>query len=201
MQFVSPPPHWIASLRFQPTKRPQPSSQKPKPKHALPKAAPQPIPSQPSAPAKSTMSDWTSRAEDDQEYYYGGNKRQRGGRKKRKKNPHEPVHVAEDWNAPYDPTWPTNYQEYRHSDEKIREVREWKDHLYRHRMRRSPTRDSDSEDDNRPINRMPRPLHNHHSQEKANCSLRTICTSYQLCASAQSQRCTPTPTGCCPGPA
>ncbi|CAG8021310.1 unnamed protein product [Penicillium salamii] len=143
-----------ASLRFQPTKRPQQSTQRSKPK---PKVAPQPTPNQPSVPVKTTMADWTSREEDDQEYYGGnnGNKRQRGGRKKRKKNPHEQVHVAEDWDAPYDPTWPTNYQEYRNSDEKIREVQEWKDLLYRHRMRRSPTMDSDSDDD-RPTNRMRR---------------------------------------------
>ncbi|CAG8005850.1 unnamed protein product [Penicillium olsonii] len=141
-----------ASLRFQPTKRPQQASQKPKPKHAFPKAAPQPTPNQPSVSVKSTVADWTSREEDDHEYY-AGNKRQRGGRKKRKKNPHEQVHVAEDWDAPYDPTWPTNYQEYRHSDEKISEVREWKDHLYRHRMRRSPTQDSDSEGDAQPTNK------------------------------------------------
>ncbi|KAJ5342050.1 hypothetical protein N7541_011174 [Penicillium brevicompactum] len=132
-----------ASLRFQPTKRPQLASQKAKAKHTLPKAAPQPTPNQPSVPPKSTISDWTSRQDDDE--YYLENKRPRGGRKKRKKNPHEPVHVAEDWNAPYDPTWPTSYPEYRDGDEKVREVREWKDHLYK--RKRSPTGDSDSEDE------------------------------------------------------
>lgn len=94
-------------------------------------------------PSKSTITDWTSREDDDE--YYAENKRPRGGRKKRKKNPHEQVYVAEDWNAPYDPTWPTSYPEYRDGDEKVREVREWKDHLYN--RKRSPTVDSDSEDE------------------------------------------------------
>jgi splicing factor 45 len=98
------------------------------------------------------MADWTSRGDDDHEYY-AGIKRQRGGRKKRKKNPHEQVRIEENWDAVYDPTLPTGYHEYRHSDEKIREVREWKDRLYRHRMKRSQSRDSD-EDYDRPANRM-----------------------------------------------
>jgi splicing factor 45 len=104
-------------------------------------------------PAKSTVADWVSREDDDHEYI-SSTKRQRGGRKKRKKNPHEQVQAAEDWDMPYDPTLPTDYWQYRRSDEKILEVREWKDHLYRHRMKRSPSRDSDSEDYDRPANSM-----------------------------------------------
>ncbi|KAJ5915074.1 hypothetical protein N7454_011186 [Penicillium verhagenii] len=142
-----------ASLRFQPTKRPQLAAQKTKPKPALPKAI-QPNASQPSAsastsaPIKSTLADWA--AEDD-DYGYVGEKRQRGGRKKRKKN-HEPHEVPQNWDDIYDPSRPNNYEEYRHSDEKILEVREWKDRLYAHRMRRSPSRDSDSDDYDRPMN-------------------------------------------------
>ncbi|KAJ5745413.1 hypothetical protein N7520_010595 [Penicillium odoratum] len=140
-----------ASLRFQPTKRPQLSAQKTKPKPALPKA-PQPNPgnSAPAtAPVKSTLADW---AGEDDDYGYVGEKRQRGGRKKRKKN-QEPREVPQNWDDIYDPSRPNNYEEYRLSDEKILEVREWKDRLYAHRMRRSPSRDSDSDDYDRPMNR------------------------------------------------
>ncbi|KAJ5149462.1 hypothetical protein N7448_001040, partial [Penicillium atrosanguineum] len=107
-----------ASLRFQPTKRPQFANQKPKPKPTLPKAAP-PGPGQASnsaAPMKSSLADWAGTEDDD----YG---------------------------------LPNNYEQYRHGDEKILEVREWKDRLYAHRMKRSLSRDSDSDDYDRPVNR------------------------------------------------
>lgn len=61
--------------------------------------------------------------------------------------------VMQNWDDIYDPSRPNNYEEYRHSDEKILEVREWKDRLYAHRMKRSLTPDSDSDYD-RPMNRM-----------------------------------------------
>ncbi|KAJ6031190.1 hypothetical protein N7540_001922 [Penicillium herquei] len=144
-----------ASLRFQPTKRPQLSTQKPKPKPVLPKAAPPTTTNQPSslaaAPAKSTLADWAA-TEDDDFGYYVGEKRQRGGRKKRKKD-REPHAVPQNWDDIYDPSRPNNYEEYRHSDEKILEVRDWKDRLYAHKMRRSPSVDSDSDDYDRPMNR------------------------------------------------
>ncbi|KAJ5176324.1 uncharacterized protein N7482_002201 [Penicillium canariense] len=143
-----------ASLRFQPTKRPQ-LNQKPKPKPTLPKAGLPPGVTQASnsagGPAKSTLADWAATEEDDLDYYMG-EKRQRGGRKKRKKN-REPQMAMQNWDDIYDPSRPNNYEEYRHSDEKILEVREWKDRLYAHRMKRSPTPDSDSDDYDRPMNR------------------------------------------------
>lgn len=121
----------------------------------LSKAAPQqgaaqnsaPVP----APAKSSLADWAG-TEDDDFGYYMGEKRQRGGRKKRKKN-RETQETEVNWDDIYDPSRPTNYEMYRHSDEKIQEVREWKDRLYAHRMRRSLSRDSDSDDYDRPMNR------------------------------------------------
>lgn len=78
--------------------------------------------------------------------YYAGS-RQRAGRKKRKKNKDHPQQIQHDWDDIYDPSRPNNYEEYKHSDEKIREVREWKDLLYRHRMKskRTSTYDSDSD--------------------------------------------------------
>ena len=41
------------------------------------------------------------------------------------------------------------YEEYKNSDEKILEVREWKDRLYAHRMARQRSTESDSDSDGR----------------------------------------------------
>jgi splicing factor 45 len=97
---------------------------------------------------KSTLADWTATGDDDDVngFYGGGEKRQRGGRKKRKKNREEHA-VAQDWDDIYDPSRPNSYDEYKHSDEKIREVREWKDRLYAHKMARRHSSDRDSEDE------------------------------------------------------
>ncbi|KAJ5963517.1 uncharacterized protein N7479_003393 [Penicillium vulpinum] len=141
-----------ASLRFQPPKRPQLSAQKPKPKHTLPKAIAQPQPSanQASVPTKSTLADWTTIEDDD--YEYAREKRQRGGRKKRKKN-HE-TDVVQNYDDFYESFRPTSHAQYRYADEKINEVREWKDRIYAHVRKRSPSRFSDSEDYDRPKMRM-----------------------------------------------
>jgi splicing factor 45 len=94
------------------------------------------------------LADWTNTEED---VYYEREKAQRGGRKKRKKNREEQMQM-QDWDDIYDPTRPNNYEEYKHSDEKIREVREWKDRLYAHRMvRKSSEKDSDSEEEYKPV--------------------------------------------------
>lgn len=147
-------------MRFQPTKRPQ-LPQKHKAKISFPKPPPPPDNSnQNSAPTtsasntarppiKSTLADWTATADDDDvNGFYGGEKRQRGGRKRRKKNREEHV-VAQDWDDIYDPTRPNNYEEYRLSEEKIREVREWKDRLYAHRKARRASSDMDSDEEDR----------------------------------------------------
>ncbi|KAE8310921.1 hypothetical protein BDV41DRAFT_566208 [Aspergillus transmontanensis] len=90
--------------------------------------------------------------EDDVNDFYAGPKRQRGGRKKRKKNK-DTREFAQDWDDIYDPSRPNSYEEYKHSDEQISEVREWKDRLYAHRIVRSPSRDSYSDEDyGRPMN-------------------------------------------------
>ena len=147
----------VAALRFQPTKRPQLSSQKAKSKSAFPKPnttlSNEPANSPISLNAgrlqpKSTLADWTATREDDDVsgYYGGGEKRQRGGRKKRKKT-REEYAVTQDWDDIYDPSRPNSYDEYKHSDEKIREVREWKDRLYAHRMARKHSSDRYSEDE------------------------------------------------------
>ncbi|KAL4956590.1 hypothetical protein BDW69DRAFT_79782 [Aspergillus filifer] len=138
------------ALRFQPTKRPLLATQKPKPKPTLPKAAPL-VPA--AAPVKSTLADWAATEEDDINGFYAGPKRQRGGRKKRKKN-REAQEFVQNWDDIYDPSRPNIYEEYKHSDEQISEVREWKDRLYAHRMARSPSRDSYSDEEyDRPMNR------------------------------------------------
>ncbi|KAJ5542140.1 hypothetical protein N7461_008143, partial [Penicillium sp. DV-2018c] len=132
-----------AALRFQPTRRPQLSAPKSKPRQ-LPKAAPQPQPSakQASVPAKSTLADWTGL--DDDDYAYTREKRQRGGRKKRKK--HVETQVYQNWDGLYDPHRPSNYEQYRESDQRYDQPREWKDYMYAHRSKRSLSRDSDSDD-------------------------------------------------------
>ncbi|KAM0797497.1 hypothetical protein BDR22DRAFT_892343 [Usnea florida] len=145
-----------ASLRFQPTKRPYLSAQKTKSKSSTAKiptvaastSQSDGIPSESAnvtarLPAKTTLADWTAEGEDnDFNGLYGGEKRQRGGRKKRKKNKEE-SHIPQNWDDIYDPSRPNNYEDYKHSDERIMEIREWKDKLYAHRS--SKRRESDSE--------------------------------------------------------
>ena len=98
----------------------------------------------PKAPVKSTLADWTADGDDDINGFYGVEKRQRGGRKKRKKNKEE-TNVPQNWDDIYDPSRPNSYEEYKNSDEKISEIREWKDRLYAHRMARQRSSDSESE--------------------------------------------------------
>jgi splicing factor 45 len=110
---------------------------------------PAPGPPQPVV-SKTTIDDWAATPDEDE--WYHGEKRQRGGRKKRKKNKEVAV-VEHNWDDIYDPSRPNSYEEYKHSEEKIFEVREWKDILYRHRMRsRSSSRGASSEA-GRPTNR------------------------------------------------
>ena len=148
--------HPTAALRFQPTKRPQLSAQKSKPKPPV-QRTPAPVTAskiesnnteptnaatRPSA--KTTLADWTAEGEEnDINGFYGGEKRQRGGRKKRKKNKEE-SHVPQNWDDIYDPSRPNSYEDYKHSDEKITEMREWKNKLYAHRITKRCNSDSDS---------------------------------------------------------
>ncbi|KAK1770891.1 hypothetical protein QBC33DRAFT_526078, partial [Phialemonium atrogriseum] len=151
------------ALRFQPIRRPQVKQAKAKtgfPK-ALPAgvrgAAPAPTPAAPATvpptqQPKSTLADWAAIEED--EYIYNaaaGEKRQRGGRRKKKKFDNQPIET--DWDELYDPARPTNVEEYLRSDERIREIQDWKAVLYAHRRRREPSYDSEmgsDEEDRRP---------------------------------------------------
>ncbi|OJD12285.1 hypothetical protein AJ78_07097 [Emergomyces pasteurianus Ep9510] len=145
-----------ASLRFQPTKRPQLASQKAKTKPGVPKAPAVGSTAGISAvagitttkpPAKTSLADWATAADDDDvNGFYGGEKRQRGGRKRRKKNRDEET-TLQNWDDIYDPSRPNSYEAYRHSEEKIREVREWKDRLYAHRMARRTSSDLGSDEE------------------------------------------------------
>lgn len=99
-------------------------------------------------PAKTTLAEWTEKDDEDVNGFYQGEKRQRGGKRKRKNNNNREEHVViQDWDDIYDPTRPNSYEEYKHSDEKVREVREWKDRLYAHRMARKASSDKDSDEE------------------------------------------------------
>lgn len=93
---------------------------------------------------KSTLSDWAAEKEDGA--FYPAEKRQRGGRKKRRKT--KETTIVHNWDDIYDPSRPNSYEEYQNSDEKILEIREWKDRLYMHRIKnRSGSMDSSSSGD------------------------------------------------------
>lgn len=140
------------AFQFQPIRRPQTKQAKAKPSFpkAIPKApaAPTSASVAPSSIPKSTLADWAATEED--EWRYGtGEKRQRGGRKKKKKQQYQEVET--DWDEIYDPTRPTNVDEYMKSDEKIDEVRQWKALLYRHRKSKNDSDiSSDEDEDSRP---------------------------------------------------
>ena len=62
--------------------------------------------------------------------------------------------MVQNWDDIYDPSRPNNYEEYKHSDEKLREVREWKDRLYAHRIARESSSRADSEEEERSRSRI-----------------------------------------------
>ena len=133
------------SLRFQPIRRPQ-AKQQNKPKATFPKPVAKPagstLPTTAAPPQqKSTLADWAA-TEDDGWQYNAVEKRQRGGRKKKRRKQEEQMET--DWDELYDPSKPTNVEEFLRSDEKVAEVREWKNQLYAHRAK---DRDDDISDD------------------------------------------------------
>ncbi|CAH0053032.1 unnamed protein product [Clonostachys solani] len=147
----TPRPPADPSLRFQPIRRPQ-AKQANKPKQSFPKviskptgepAATEPQAAVGAAVPKSTLADWAA-TEDDEWLYGTGEKRQRGGRKRKKRK--QEYQAQTDWEELYDPSKPTNIDEYVRSDEKIDEVRDWKALLYRHRRKPVDSDSSDAED-------------------------------------------------------
>ncbi|KAF9781949.1 hypothetical protein IL306_012564 [Fusarium sp. DS 682] len=146
------------ALRFQPIRRPQVKQAKSKPAFPKPAVPKQAVTSAIPAPAqpKTTLADWAATEED--EWMYGmGEKRQRGGRKKKKKRQQEEFET--NWDDIYDPTRPTNVEEYLHSDEKVQEVRDWKALLYKHRRKRDESDLSDEDEETRhvPLNQFAPP--------------------------------------------
>ncbi|EAA31573.2 hypothetical protein GE21DRAFT_8353 [Neurospora crassa] len=95
---------------------------------------------------RSTLADWV--ATEDDEYLYSGsnNRRERGGRRKKKKK-NDDRQVETNWDELYDPARPTNVEEYLRSDERIREIRDWKAVLYAHRRKRRDSFDSRRSDE------------------------------------------------------
>ncbi|KAK3942239.1 hypothetical protein QBC46DRAFT_380370 [Diplogelasinospora grovesii] len=162
-----------AALRFQPIRRPQVKQAHNKPKApGRPKVTSATVPAAagaagtpPAQPARSTLADW--QATEDDEYLYGtGDKqrRERGGRRKKKKKRMDDEPLETDWDELYDPARPTNVEEYLRSEERIREVREWKALLYAHRRRRRGSSydsdmgsDREDEEDRRPTNQFAPP--------------------------------------------
>lgn len=148
----------LATLRFQPTKRPQLSSQKPKLKPTSQRAGLPPLahtktpdisapddlyPASRTQP-KSTLADWTAEPELGEDGgFYNLEKRQRGGRKRRKKNL-EDSQALHNWDDIYDPSRPNTFEDYKQSDEKMLELRDWKDKLYAHRIASSSQSDGES---------------------------------------------------------
>lgn len=87
--------------------------------------------------AKPTLADFAATIDEDAMYYGTGEPKRKRKKKKKKDEP-----VETDWDELYDPARPTNVEEYLRSDERIREVREWKDKvLYRHKLQRQSSRD------------------------------------------------------------
>lgn len=182
-----------AALQFQPIRRPQ--VKQPKPKSAFPKTIPKPTTdpitttaatgTPQSVPHQSTLADWVATEED--EWMYGvGEKRQRGGRKKKRRKQDEQFET--DWDEMYDPSRPTNVDEFLKSDEKVAEVQEWKGLLYRHRKKPVESDISDSEDEGTRAAPSSKPTHVTTLRNQSNiicCYYRPICSAYflQLCAS------------------
>ena len=185
-----------ASLRFQPTKRPQIATQKPKVKAPFPKSIPPAASVAPTAaassipsgniakaPPKTSLADWTANDDDeDINGFYGGEKRQRGGRKKRKKNKEE-SHIPQNWDDIYDPSRPNSYEEYKNSDEKVREVREWKDKLYAHRIARQRSDYTDSDDDARSRPQMNSMFPHRHCRRAMLTIRRSVCAATNVICS------------------
>lgn len=130
-------------------------------------------------PEKTSIADWAAAGSDDE--WNAPEKRQRGGRKKRKKKD-GPAEVIQNWDDIYDPSRPNSYEGYKHSEEKIMEVREWKDLLYRHRMRTQSSR-SESEQSEKLLNRK-RALTWHITADPSS----TFCASHVLRAAVKPQR-------------
>ncbi|KAJ6164204.1 hypothetical protein N7470_002876 [Penicillium chermesinum] len=115
-----------------------------------------PLPGTNPAP-KRTFSEWTSKEEDDLYAYNASEKHQRGGRKQRRKKNREkenrePEYTPQNPDKIYDPTRFTDPRQHKRSEEKIREIHDWKDHLHAHQMGSPESEDLDMPDSAQPKN-------------------------------------------------
>ncbi|KAF9637396.1 hypothetical protein BFW01_g8292 [Lasiodiplodia theobromae] len=155
-----------SALRFQPTKRPQIQSQK-KTKPAFPKPAtpaqsssspdPQAVAAKSTAapgivalaanpPSKASLADFIG-DDDDNGFYAASQPRERGGRKNKKKKKKNYEAQEQNWDDIYDPSRPNDYNQYKGSEEQMREIAEWKDLLYRHKSLRELSNENPESDD------------------------------------------------------
>ena len=177
------------ALLFQPIRRPQTKAAKPK--AGFPKTIPSTstIPSTTAAPQpqKNTLAEWAA-TEDDEWKYGPTEKHQRGGRKKKKRKQQE--FLETNWDDIYDPSRPTDLEEYLRSDEKVAEIREWKTLLYRHRKLPPDSDVSSDNDDTRPsaLSKSLRDIPNY-SRQTDHC--RSICASslIRLCSTPNLSSC------------
>ncbi|KAF3917493.1 hypothetical protein ABW21_db0204310 [Orbilia brochopaga] len=97
---------------------------------------------------RSTLEDWaTNDNGDDVNGFYTSGLRQRGGRKRRRKNKEKESEISsQSWDDIYDPARPNLYEEYKESEERDSEIREWHDRLYgRRRVFSSDESDDEGE--------------------------------------------------------
>jgi len=103
---------------------------------------------------KTSLNDWahTGNSDDDVNGFYASKEKERDRRRKKRRKNKEAEFEPVDWDDIYDPARPSNYEEYRDGDEKIREMDEWRDRLYGQKYGRDGARsdEGDSEDDYRP---------------------------------------------------
>ncbi|KAF8453482.1 hypothetical protein BGX38DRAFT_1177215 [Terfezia claveryi] len=166
-----------AALRFQPTKRPQVNQTKSKPKISMKPVGPAAVTAnaitetatvtatatatiEPARPVvKTSLNDWahTGNSDDDVNGFYASKEKERDRRRKKRRKNKEAEFEPVDWDDIYDPARPSNYEEYRDGDEKIREMDEWRDRLYGKKYGRERARsdEGDSEDDYRPTMNQP----------------------------------------------
>ncbi|KAJ9619540.1 hypothetical protein H2203_008319 [Taxawa tesnikishii (nom. ined.)] len=144
-----------ASLRFQPVKRPQVASNKPKPRNIPSSSSPDKLPETRKPPPSTignanSIQKWTAQDDDDDDPWAAEyqrrleeKKEERKARRKSKKNKNAVRYI--DWDAVYDPEKPTNPKDYKGSEEQAQAEGDWKQRLHAHQFKlwqkREPSED------------------------------------------------------------